>query len=564
MEAINLFKLVGSIFVDNKEADKNIEGTTGKAETLRSKLGKGMKTAGKWGGALVGAAGLAGGALFGMAKKATDSTDRIDKLSQKIGISRKEFQEYEYILSQNGTEIEVLQRGMKTLTERMQESTEGTGKGAEAFERLKLDAIDPLTGSMKSQSDMFDEAARALMQMPEGAEKSRLAFDLFGKAGQELMPLLNGTEEDMDALREAANEMGLVLSDDAIDAGAQFQDSMDDVKRSLGAVTDNIGAELMPMFQTFLDWIIDHMPEIQKIIKLVFEKIGNFVKVAVDIFNTVLMPAFQAIYEWVEENWPAIQEIIKAVMDTIKKIIETVTKAIKKIWDKWGKDIKEFTKTTFNAIKTIVDTTIKVIRGIIDTVMALISGDWEGAWDGIKGILKSVWEGMAKLLPQLLELLFSVLRGAFTVFKDIGKDMFSMVWEGMKGIWGSISSWVGEKVSWLVDKLAFWKKSSDEMDDDPTPSQPKPRPQPGGIHGSHKSGLEYVPFNNYKANLHEGEGVLTKEENKEYQENKENTNQEVTIVTPLIIDGKEVTRITSKHQLQNNKGKARALGVVPS
>ena len=142
---------------------------------------------------------------------------------------------------------------------------------------------------MKSQEQMFEEATRALMKMPEGAEKSSLAFDLFGKAGQELMPLLNGTAEEMDGLRQNAHDMGLVLSDDAIDAGAQFTDTMDDVKRSLGAVVANIGVELMPMFQTFLDWVLDHMPEIQAVIKKVFENIGKFVKVVIDIFQNYLL-----------------------------------------------------------------------------------------------------------------------------------------------------------------------------------------------------------------------------------------------------------------------------------
>ena len=58
------------------------------------------------GAAILGGATLAGGtALLGMAKKAADTTDRIDKMSQKVGLSRKGFQEWEYILSQNGTSI---------------------------------------------------------------------------------------------------------------------------------------------------------------------------------------------------------------------------------------------------------------------------------------------------------------------------------------------------------------------------------------------------------------------------------------------------------------------------
>lgn len=36
------------------------------------------------------------------------------------------------------------------------------------------------------------------------------------------------------------------------------------------------------------------------------------------------------------------------------------------------------------------------------------------------------------------------------------------------------------------------------------------------VHGSHASGLDYVPFDGYRAELHKGERVLTKKENEEY------------------------------------------------
>jgi hypothetical protein len=40
---------------------------------------------------------------------------------------------------------------------------------------------------------------------------------------------------------------------------------------------------------------------------------------------------------------------------------------------------------------------------------------------------------------------------------------------------------------------------------------------PFGLDGSHATGLDYVPFNGYLAELHEGEGILTAEENRIWQ-----------------------------------------------
>lgn len=369
----------------NKELN-SVGDTATKQESKFAKFGGALKT-----GAMVGVGAIAGltTAMFGMAKKSADTTDRIDKLSQKIGISRQGFQEYDYILSQNGTSVEVLQRGFKTLNDRMNESIEGTGKGAEAFDILGLSAVD-LNGNLKSQEQMFEESAKALMALPEGAEKSALAFDLFGKSGQELMPLLNGTAEDMDALRQAANDMGLVLSDDAVDAGAQFQDSLDDVKRSLGSVVANIGVEVMPMFQTMLDWIVSHMPEIQAIMKVVFENIGKFINIAVDVFTKFLLPIMKSIFEWTKENWPAIQRIIEGVFKAIQSVWNNVlAPVLKLLWDIF-KSIVDFVSNNFPGMQRIVESVFKgigkaveVVTGIFSTLVKGIQTafDWLTRWN---------------------------------------------------------------------------------------------------------------------------------------------------------------------------------------
>ena len=52
--AVEIFKLFGSIFVNNDEANKSIAETEKKGKGVAATLGNGIKTAGKWGAAMVG------------------------------------------------------------------------------------------------------------------------------------------------------------------------------------------------------------------------------------------------------------------------------------------------------------------------------------------------------------------------------------------------------------------------------------------------------------------------------------------------------------------------------
>ena len=177
--------------------------------------------------------------------KAAGALDRVDKLSQKIGFSRKAFQEWDYILGQSGASIEGLQTGMKTLNGRMHEAAKGKGAGAEALKKLNVAAVNT-NGTMRKQEEVFNDVVRKLQEMPQGAEKSKLAFELFGKSGLELMPLLNSAGGSVDELRKKAHELGIVMSDEAVDAGVLYGDTMDDLKKTLGGVATQVLTTFMP------------------------------------------------------------------------------------------------------------------------------------------------------------------------------------------------------------------------------------------------------------------------------------------------------------------------------
>lgn len=500
---MELFKLFGSIFVDNKAADESISKTEGKAEGLGGKLTGMIGTAAKWGAGIVAGAGTAVGGMLALANKTAETADVIDKLSERTGINREELQRWKYAAEQSGGDIEKLEVGMKKLSDVMDGATNGSKANVEAFDKIGISLDDLKT---KSQSEIFDDVMNALADMPAGAERNALGNDLLGKSYTELLPLLNAGSEGMTGLKERADELGLVMSEDMVKANVVFGDTMADVKAAFGMVFMTISNQMLPTLQIFLDFILDHMPEIQKTFEIVFDVIGKVIEAATHVIMEYLMPWLESLFEWVEANLPAIQAIFESIFNTIGEIIKAFVQIATTIWNKYGEDIKQITEIAFGAIKTIIETVINIIKGIIDVALGLITGDWQRAWDGVKQIFSSVWNGMKDLLPQLLEGIYAVLRGAFNVFRDLGSGMFSMIWDGMKAVWNSISNWVGDKVNWLTDKLSFWKNAESQMNTSNVKTSKN--------EGSHFTGLDYVPHNNYAALLHQGERVLTAEENK--------------------------------------------------
>lgn len=486
---ISIFTLMGSILVNNDQANQNIRQTEERAESLGGKLVKGVGTAAKW-GAAIGAAAVAGGtAMFGMATKASDAGDRIDKMSQKIGVSSTAFQELDYVLGQNGADVDILQKGFQTLTGIMDKTADGTNKNKTALDTLGISVMD-VNGKMKSQEEVFNESVKALMAMDEGVERSTLASELFGKkVASELVPMLNSGVESYEELTGKAHELGFVMDEESVKAAAAFNDSMDDIKKAMGGAITKIGIELMPMFQKGMDWVLDNMPTIQEVVRTVFEYIGKFVMAAVDIFTKYLLPVFQTILDWTKENWPTIQKIIKGVFDGIKLVWDDVlSPVLNLLWEglkiivKWVSDnwptIQKVFETVFNALKYL----------------------WENV---TKPVLDFLWE--------LLKNIFNFVKDTFSGVGKIFTDTFDVVGKAVEKV-SNFFGGLADKIKGAWDWLTKWNNTpADKKETSVSQNAGYSLARPDG---SHAGGLAYVPFDGYIAQLHKGERVLTAEENR--------------------------------------------------
>lgn len=175
-------------------------------------------TAAKWGAGLVAGAGAAVGGMLALANKTAETADVIDKLSERTGINREELQRWKYAAEQSGGDIGKLEVGMKKLSDVMDGATSGSKANVEAFNKIGISLDDLKT---KSQSEIFDDVMNALADMPQGAERNALGNDLLGKSYTELLPLLNAGSEGMTGLKERADELGLVMSEDMVKSGVK-------------------------------------------------------------------------------------------------------------------------------------------------------------------------------------------------------------------------------------------------------------------------------------------------------------------------------------------------------
>lgn len=474
---MEIFKLFGSIFVNTDAADESMQKTESKAKKIASAFGNGVKTAAKWGAAVVSAAAVAGTAIFGMAANVAETTDRIDKMSQKIGVSREAYQELDFICSQSGMSVDSLQGGIKKLTDQMQAARDGTKSAVKAFDELGVSIYDS-NGALKDQETMMWEALDALQKMENQTEKAALANDLFGKSGSELMPMLNGAAGSIEEMKNQAHELGLVLSDDTVNAGVKLTDAIDQIKRSFSAIGTNLAASVVPIVLQFADIVLENLPMIQQaiasfaplladmagsVLPPLMQLVSEIFPILIELVNQLIPPVTQfisvllpVITNLILSILPPLMQIIEAVLPLLTTLIDALTPILQLVIELLNPIIQLFT----NLLAPIITVIAEALAPLIEIIGLLMESGLKPLIDVVKivgeifsGVLANVFTSCKGVIDNII----GVFRGLATFLKGIFTGDFKLAFQGIvdivSNIFGGIVEFVKLPINLIIGLL---------------------------------------------------------------------------------------------------------------
>lgn len=400
--AIDLFKLVGSVYVDTDKANESLQKTDKKASSFASTLGQVGGTALKIGGMVVGAATAIGGAALGVANSVSQTTDEIDKASIRMGISAESYQELAYAAGQCGVEMSTMEQAAKKL--------EGTDLN-------------------------FDEAINQIMSLGTAEERSAMAADLFGeKVAYNLSPLIEQSSESFDGLIQRANDLGLVMSGEAVENGVAFGDMLSDVKQMASSLANSIGTALFPIVNEFMSTIIEFMPQIQGYI-------GQLAPILADIVSAIL----PVLFEILEALMPVLIEIIQAILPVAVELINSLLPLITALLPL----INPIAGLLLGILVPLTQMLSAILPPIIDIVTQFINF----LMPGIIAVINLVADVISNTLNAILNNLTPFFANIFSMFEGLITfltGVFTGDWDkALEGITKVAKSWVNMILSYI-------------------------------------------------------------------------------------------------------------------
>ena len=230
-----------------------------------SEVGNAISTAGRvltpFSTAAAGA--ITGLGALGVSTAATSA--EIDDLSNRFGVSAETIQEWQYVASQLGVDVEYFNRALIRVRAAMLDLSSGkTSAATEALSALGLEM-----SQFDSYEEMFDGVMNALAGMEDETLQAAYANEIFGDhIANQMLPYLNAGTEEIAKFKEEFAGMSS-LTDEQVSALATLDDTINLLKQSLQYVGLQIGASLQPLLQSLAN-----------------------------VINNSLVPRLQALAEW--------------------------------------------------------------------------------------------------------------------------------------------------------------------------------------------------------------------------------------------------------------------------
>jgi phage-related protein len=480
---MELFKLLGTIAIDNTEANNALEGTTQKAhesanetESAFSKIGGVAKNIALG----IGAAGLAiGGAFVGAVESTREyraEMNLLDSAFQTAGHSSKAakdtYSELNAVLGDSGQAVEASQH-LALIADNEKELTDLTGilTGVYATfgESLPLEGLaeginhsaslgevqgslaDALEWSGVTVEDFNDKLAKLKTE----EERQDLIVKTLKGTYSEASVQYKETNKDIMESRKAQER----LSDAMAKVGEIGEPVMTAVRNAIASLAE----KAVPVLEDMVNWFRDAITWIKQNEETVQTWVG------VIVGATTAIGAFVLIVSWGKIMTAAANavKVVRTAMiafntvlmaNPIGLVVAAVVGLVAAFIYLWNnvEGFRNFWKSAWNTIKSLANSAWKAIRKYFSDAWAAI----KKTWSAVTGYFRGIWSGIKSAFNSVKSWFSQIFRNAWNGVKSIwngAKKFFSGIWSGIRGVFGSVGSWFGStfRKAWSNIKSAF-------------------------------------------------------------------------------------------------------------
>lgn len=199
------------------------------------------------------------------------AADALSDSATKLGISASSLQAWSAVAEGAGGSAQSMEMALSKLNTVLGEIRLGSTEAADGFNKLGL---DPIRISAMSTSEAFQEIADKISSMPDQADRAAAAFEIFGKSGAELLPVLQASGDEILNMMNSSEELGQVINDSLIEKAGELHDAFARVTTAGTNFAITIAGALSSTLAPVLDAIAAKLGSYIRDLSLLAERLG--------------------------------------------------------------------------------------------------------------------------------------------------------------------------------------------------------------------------------------------------------------------------------------------------
>lgn len=475
--AVEIFKLFGSIFVNNDEANKSISETEKKSKGVASTLGNGIKTAAKWGTAMVGGAVAGVGALSSVAESTREYRTEMGKLDTAFTTNKfsaadakQTYSDLYAVVGDSGQATEAANHLslLCNSTKDLQSWTEiCTGVYGQFGDSLPIEGLTEAANETAKVGQVTGPLADALnwMGVSEDAFNEKLAKCSSEQERQQLITsTLTSLYSDASAQYKKtngdvmeSNRAHQQLSDTMAQIGAvaepvlnsliglggklleQLSPLIESVANNLAPVLINICEEVAPIIVSMLEQI---MPLIEELLPYIAQLMEQLAPIIVQLVETLLPVLVQVI----KQLLPPFMEILNALMpllNTIFQLVQPFIDLILQLLEPFATLISTALAPLITKLATLLNDLLQPLIPVFNEVASVLSETFQPIFEELAPVfdlvaqaLDPIFELLSMLLDAIIPFIIPIIKELADVFKNVLGSTLSGVSEIIKNVTG--------------------------------------------------------------------------------------------------------------------------------
>lgn len=401
--------------------------------------------------------------------------DAIKDNAQKVFMNTTAYQEWGYVLKQNGIEIGSLKTAMRKFSQEV-------AAGSPALAKYGITATDVNTA--------FEQAVYTIQNMTNETDRIAAATELFGSRALELMPMLNMTNAETQNLMATYRALGGTMSNELIAASDTCTDSITAMKAAWGGLRNVLAAYVLPIVTKVVQWITVAIAYVRILLSAILGIKSTFggtnKKTSLPSTTGAVATNTGNTAKNLGKANKAAKELKRTLMgiDELTKLVEQATSSggtspsgggggggsIPSVGDVGSFDgiisdetlekIQKFQEKV-ESIKGFLNGSYQILKGLVEISL----GNFTKGWADLKEGIGKVWDNLKELFPWIgkVEKAWGTLKDTI---KDITADIKAKVatkWADIKDAWNKLISNVKDKVAEMKAKVATkWSDIKDK------------------------------------------------------------------------------------------------------